>query len=39
MQIPMMVMGDSDMIVMAYPTRNNLHDRSAATLALLWCLK
>ena len=33
----MMVMGDSDFIVMAFPVRNNHHDWSEATLTLLSC--
>jgi hypothetical protein len=37
-RIPMMVMGDSDLIVMVVSERNDHHDRSEATLALRWCL-
>jgi hypothetical protein len=34
----MMVMGDSDLIVMVVSERNDHHDRSEATLAFSWCL-
>ena len=34
MRIPMMVMGDSDLIVMVVSERNDHHDRSEATLTL-----
>ena len=37
-RIPMMVMGDSDLIVMVVSERNDHHDRSEATLTLRWCL-
>jgi hypothetical protein len=33
-RIPMMVMGDSDLIVMVVSERNDHHDRSEATLTL-----
>ncbi len=38
LRIPMMVMGDSDLIVMVVSERNDHHDRSEATLTLRWCL-
>ena len=34
LRIPMMVMGDSDLIVMVVSERNDHHDRSEATLTL-----
>ena len=33
----MMVMSDSDLIVMVISERNDHHDRSKATLTFLWC--
>jgi hypothetical protein len=35
----MMVMGNSDLIVMVISERNNHHGRSEATLAFLSCFK